>query len=104
MRPSDLIKEAQLFLTMEHELREDLRHALSAILMDTSEENPLETDIVIGENSYCGSTLDLPRIISCWQHPTEGWIYFQIEGAGVPTDFDDMLTVDLIHIYEELMP
>lgn len=76
------------------ESKERIRHAVSAILIDTSEEHQMPCDIPIGEDEAVGvGSLELPRIVSCWQHPTEGLITFIIEGYGA-VDFDDpMFTI-----------
>lgn len=83
--------------------REQLRRKLSAILMDTSEESPMKCEIIIGESEACGlSTLEMPTVVSVFQMPTEGIIYFQIEGMDEPMEFDDIPTQDLCTILNEL--
>ena len=103
MTTKELILKAQGFLCIEAELRQDLRRALSAILMDTDEEHPLETYIAVElRGTYGISTLEMPHIVQMWQHPTEGYLYFQEEGMDYPLDFEDYDTQNLINIFEEL--
>lgn len=83
--------------------REQLRHKLSAILMDTDEQHPIECNITIGEEEAMGiSSLELPTIISAFQLPSEGIIYFNIEGLKEPIEFDDIHKKDLIKILNAL--
>ena len=83
--------------------KEQLRRKLSAILMDTSEEKPMECEIAIGEREACGlSSLELPTVVRAFQLPAEGIIYFQIEGMQEPTEFDDLPVHDLQTIYDGL--
>ena len=83
--------------------RETLRHKLSAILMDTCEEKPIHCNIVIGEEQAMGlSSLQMPTVISAFQLPSEGIIYFNIEGFHEPVEFDDLHIKDLMKIFEEL--
>lgn len=101
MTHEDLIYKAKQFFLEEESLREELRHALSPILMDTDEEHPMETDIVFDEEKY-PSSMEAPRIVKAWQHPTEGWIYFEIEGYPVPVNFDEFSTLNLVEFYNHL--
>lgn len=83
--------------------REQLRHRLSAILMDTDEQHPIECNITIGEEEAMGiSSLKLPTITSAFQLPSEGIIYFNIEGLKEPIEFDDIHKKDLIKILNAL--
>lgn len=103
MKKKELIEKAQAFLKSEYELREEIRHYLSLVLMDSDEEHPLCVDITLDIGDYYGlSTLDMPHVTKCWQHPTEGWIYFEIDEYDCPIDFDDMRTQELITILEEI--
>lgn len=91
-----------MYFTNDDVLREDLRHQISAILMDTSEENPRICDIVIGEEEACGlSTLEMPRIIKCFDH-YDGTQWFLIEGCEDYTEGDELSTNDLRTILEGL--
>lgn len=80
--------------------RKQLRKKFSALLMDTSEEKPLECNIPF-EDSYGLSTLELPTVVSMFQIP-EGIIYFQIEGVQYPMEFDEFSVEDLREILKFL--
>lgn len=83
--------------------RETLRHRISGILMDTDEQHPIACNITIGEEQAMGlSSLQMPTIISAFQLPSEGIIYFNIEGFHEPVEFDDLHIKDLMKIFEEL--
>lgn len=83
--------------------KEQLRHKLSAILMDTCEEKPMHCNIVIGEEQAMGlSSLQMPIVTGAFQIPSEGIIYFNIQGFNEPVEFDDMHKKDLIKIYNVL--
>ena len=76
--------------------REEIRHKLSALLMDTCEEKPIHCNIPIGEDEAMGlSSLELPVVTSIFQQPSEGIIWFKIEDYVEPIEFDDMNTLDL---------
>ena len=81
--------------------REQLRKKFSALLIDTSEEHPMECNIPFGD-SYGLSTLELPTVIGMFQIPTEGIIYFQIEGVQYPMEFDEFSVDDLKEILKSL--
>lgn len=82
--------------------REILRRHLSAVLMNTDNDNHLKCNIVIGENDAMGlSTLQMPKVIGAFQDPKEGIICFYIEGDCI-VEFDDMETDDLINILNTL--
>ena len=83
--------------------REQIRHKISAILMDTCEEKPMPCNIIIGEEQTMGlSSLQMPVVTSAFQLPSEGIIYFNIEGYKDPVEFDDLSTYDLNKILKEL--
>lgn len=83
--------------------REQIRHKISAILMDTCEEKPMACNITIGEEQAMGiSSLQMPTVTSAFQLPSEGIIYFNIEGYKEPVEFDDLSTYDLNKILKEL--
>lgn len=83
--------------------RETIRKELSAILTDTSEENQLKCNIQIGEKEAVGiSTLELPTIISIFQQPEEGIIWFEIEGYENYLEFDEIPKYDLINVLKFL--
>lgn len=71
--------------------KEELRHKLSLLLMDTNATNPVNCDIIIGEEEAIGlSSLEMNRIVSIFQELSEGIIWFQIEGIDELKEFDDM--------------
>lgn len=71
--------------------------------MYTSEEEPMKCHIIIGENEAFGlSTLQMTTVVSAFQVPGDGTIWFQIEGCKEPSDFDDMSMQDLRTIANEL--
>lgn len=83
--------------------RETIRKKLSVILIDTSEENQLKCNIQIGEKEAVGiSTLELPTIISIFQQPEEGIIWFEIEGYENYLEFDEIPKYDLINVLKFL--
>ena len=82
---------------------ESYRKFLSKKLMDTNEENQLKVYISLENDETFGlSSLELPTIISIWQHPSEGIIYFKFEGRDVYVEFDDMEFEYLDQIIKEL--
>lgn len=86
----------------EFDLREMMHNYLSALLANTSEDNPLKCCIVlVDEKAFGLSSNDMPTIEAIWQHPIEGWIVFNMQG-DYQIDFDDMLTCDLMDILHEL--
>lgn len=87
----------------ESHLRQCIRERLSAILMDTSEENPLQCDIVLDSEAFGLSTNEMTRVIKLFQHPSEGIICFIIEGFEYPLDMDTFSTYDLITILKHLV-
>lgn len=91
----------QQFLEMR---REDLRHELSALLIDTNEQNPMPCDISIGEEEAQGlSSLQLLKVTSIFQQPGEGIIWFNIEGMEEPIEFDDISITDLETVLKSLL-
>ena len=82
---------------------ESYRKFLSKKLMDTNEENQLKVYIPLENDETFGlSTLQLPTVISIWQHPSEGIIYFKFEGQNDYVEFDDMELEYLDQIIKEL--
>ena len=88
MDTNNIIKLIETIEKQSSIIKELIRHRISAILMDTDEEHPLECFIPFGD-SYGLSALQLPTIIKAYQIPTEGIIYFIIEGYDKPIEFDD---------------
>lgn len=79
--------------------RENIRRKLSAILMDTKEEHPLDCNILIGQDEVFGlSSLQMPKIIRLFQQPSEGIIWAVIEGYEQPVEFDDLTDDDVKNI------
>ena len=82
---------------------ESYRKFLSKKLMDTNEENQLKVYIPLENDETFGlSSLQLPTVISIWQHPSEGIIYFKFEGQDDYVEFDDMEPEYLDQIIKEL--
>lgn len=81
---------------------EDLRHKISAYLMDTTEEEPLEFNCIVGRDEAFGlSELELPEVISAFQDE-EGIIWFNIYGCEEPMCIDNMSENDLRDILKEI--
>lgn len=81
---------------------EDLRHKISAYLMDTTEEEPLEFNCIVGRDEAFGlSELELPEVTSAFQDE-EGIIWFNIYGCEEPMYIDDMSEDDLRNILKEI--
>lgn len=101
----DKAHDTQFFSTPEladHYTRESLRHKISALLMDTAEDNPFVCNITIAESKAQGlSTLELPRVVGAFQD-YETRIWFNLYGYSEPMNFDDLPTEDLTKIWEEL--
>jgi hypothetical protein len=73
-----------------------LRDKLSALLMDTSEEQHLEVYIPLElEGTFGLSTNDMIAVEEIWQHPTEGIIMLKLEGIDDPVELEE---------YEEALP
>lgn len=82
----------------EENIREMIRFYFSRNLMDTSAENQIKVDIVLETDETFGlSTNDMLRIVSIWQHPSEGIITFVLNG-GKEIEFDDIETSTLFKI------
>lgn len=59
------------------------RDRLSALLMDTSEEQHMKCDIYLETSEDCGlSDLEKIHVTEIWQHPTEGIIMLYVDGVG----------------------
>lgn len=112
-RPCWICEDCQCLFDEEDAEREDIRHKVSTILMDTDEEHPMECDIIVGEWEAQGlSSLELPNIVKCYQVPGDGTIWFHEYGAiefdenGEKKErwmnFDDFDILDLRAILEGL--
>ena len=82
--------------------RESLRRKFSALLMNTDEQHPMSCEVLLEEEIFGLSTLQIPKCIGVFQEPKEGIICFIIEYFENPVEFDDMFLTDLINIYNEL--
>lgn len=80
----------QAILNISHFLEESIRQYFSRLLMDTDAENPLTCHYVIETPEDCGlSDLEKPTLISMYQDPTEGYMYFLFEGTEEYCDFEE---------------
>ena len=80
----------------------DTRNKLSALLSDTSENNPINVDIILETEEDMGlSTLQKPHIIKVFQDPKEGIMYMLFEGADdyIEIDEDDKEVIKQIYDY-----
>lgn len=93
------IEIKRLAKTMNDEdVRQMIRFYFSRHLMFTSEDNQMKVDIVLETDDTFGlSTNDMLRIVSIWQHPSEGIITFVLNG-GEEIDFDDIEIPTLIKV------
>lgn len=84
--------------------RESVRHYLSKLLINTSEDNPLKCKIcLINAEGFGLSTLNFPWIYQIWQHPVEGIIYFSYSPDGSEAvEFDNMVLENLVTICREI--
>ena len=96
MTIEELLKKVRHYEQLDFELRQEIRSAISLFLMDTSEENPLEVDIQL--DTPMTSMMEAPKITSCWQYPTEGWITFKMDDFEL--DYDSFQTQELITILD----
>ena len=97
-----------LYLLESHEDKETekIRGKISALLIDTDEDNPIDLSgdyLTIGEDDAQGiSSLELPRIMSIFQVPGEGTIWVNIEGMDEPFDTDHLTLDELKRILEAI--
>lgn len=62
-------------------LQESMRQYFQRMLADTSEESPLECNLIIDTTESQGlSEAEKPCIIGMYQDPNEGIVYFKFEG------------------------
>ena len=81
---------------------EDIRHELSALIMETSEEEPFPCEVTIGEDEAQGlSTLQMPLVVSVFQD-CYACIWVNIDGTEEPTNFDDLTLSDVKSILKEV--
>lgn len=84
----------------ESDVKEDIRHQISAYLMHTSESKAMPLDVIIGEDDAVGlSTLEMPHVTSGFQDG-EGIIWFRIYGYSEPVEFDTLTLSDVKNILE----
>ena len=80
--PCWICDDCQCLFTEKDAEMEDIRHKVSAILIDTDEQHPMECDITVGEHEAQGlSSLELPHIVKCFQMQGDGTLWFHEEGA-----------------------
>ena len=70
------------------------REYISRHLIDTSEENKVEVDIILESDEDCGlSSLLLPTIDTIYQQPGTGEIIIHITGEPEERDMDEYTSV-----------
>lgn len=79
-------------------LIESIRHYLSAKLMDTDEEHPLDVNIEIDFNAVGLSSLEMPTITSIFQEPKEGIIWVKYDFSDDYVELDELNTEDQMAI------
>lgn len=99
-----LLNEMTELLIFFNNIDQDMktRNKLSALLMDTSEDNPMDVDIILDtEEAFGLSTLQMPHVIKVFQDPKEGIMYMLLEGAEdyIEIDEDDEETIKQIYDY-----
>lgn len=88
------------FYPMEYFLRSMARQYLSRNLMDTSEEHPLECDIVVEtEEAFGLSTLEMPRIEKMYSEST-GSVWLKERGIDDYRDLDNYPIYELMSIVQ----
>ena len=81
---------------------EDIRHELSALVMDTDEEHPVQCEVTIGEDEAQGlSSLELPLVVGVFQD-CYAQIWVNIYGMDEPMEFDDLPLNDVKNILDEV--
>ena len=83
-------------------LIEAIRQNLSRILMDTNEDNKITCDIILDAEAMDLSNLEKINIVSAWQEPTDGTIWFNICGSDEEINLDDIALEDQVIIVNEL--
>ena len=100
--PKDIYDTYDRLEFAKREFRESARLFLSRLLMDTSEEHPMECDFIVEpEGTFGLSTLEMPHLKAMWMDPIEGIIYLQYEEYGHPIDFDDEQDTIINQIIQE---
>lgn len=97
--------DCEMMFDKEDIERESLRHRMSALLMETDEDNPkeLKNNVTLEDmEGTCGlSSNDCLVAVSCFQF-YDGTIWINVYGSDAPIDFDDLDTKDLYAIFNEL--
>lgn len=79
--------------------REDLRHQLAHILIDTDEDNQMDCSVRVGEEEAQGlSSLELPEVVKIYQIPGDGTIWVKI--AGLVNDDDGYVNIDELSVLD----
>lgn len=74
-----------------NDIKQVIRQSVSKLLINTSEKQPLECEIVIESIESIGlSSVLLPRINKIWQECSEGWIRFKYEDNNIIHEFDSL--------------
>ena len=76
-------------------LKEEIRHRLSALLMDTDEEHPMEVSITLK---------DWTTITSIFQQPSEGIIWVRFYTCDNYMELDDLHIEEWLEILKYLEP
>lgn len=88
------------FYPMEYFLRSMIRQYISRNLIDKTEDNPLDCDIVVENQETFGlSSLEMPRIVKMWQDE-QGIIWCQEQGIDEPAELDFYSPYELMSIIE----
>lgn len=86
-----------------NDIEQIIRQSVSKLLINTSEEQPLECEIVIEPIEAVGlSSLLLPKINKIWQEPLEGWIKFTYEGNNNIREFDSLEINEMLQVLKGL--
>ncbi len=78
-------------------LRESIRHYLSAKLIDTDEDHPLDVHIKLDFGAMGLSSLKMPTITSIFQEP-EGIIWVKYDFSDDYVELDELCTEDQMPI------
>lgn len=82
-----LIRLVNLF----DDVNESLRHFASRLLMDTSEDNPMEIDLIVDTDEDQGlSDLEKLCVKKIYQDPSEGIIWVLFEGTDDYVEWDTL--------------
>lgn len=78
-------------LNLFDDVNESLRHFVSRLLMDTSEENPMEIDLIVETDEDQGlSDLEKLCVKKIYQDPSEGIIWVLFEGTDDYVEWDTL--------------